>query len=213
MRARIELIIKGHSSKKTRLYPDPCQPFTTHDETRLLMAQFDELCLRGAGILLMNVAAPETTRNVCWRRFARLTPLRVYSSKSKLCLYRLLVASASKQAGHLELEYCERRIVACLADEFSHADMTVNEGEAEATKSDASEVAQLLRSALLDTGALADAFVTALGRIAAVECRPPPVTDEAEGPLWVPTELPFMERVLVQRIVDLLFRVCRIFSL
>ena len=154
-----------------------------------ILAQYDELCLRVTDFFLSNVPSP-TTRLTCWRRFARITPLHLFSTRAKIKFYLSLVSSISSVAGDVEEDFCEKHLFARSEDSTSQMDGL--------------RVVTLLRTALIDQGWHADSFITVMGRLASQECRPPPYFNDQ---LWHPSDIPTVERLLVERILDILFRV------
>uniref|UniRef100_A0A5K3EZ32 WASH-7_N domain-containing protein n=1 Tax=Mesocestoides corti TaxID=53468 RepID=A0A5K3EZ32_MESCO len=195
VRSRIERCVSiSFLPSRPSLYPN--LHATNLEETKVLLSQFDELCLRAANLLLFRIASV-TTRLVCWRRYAKLTPFNIYSSRVKLQLHQMLISSISTDAGDVETDLHEERLLASANDVTQ-----TTEGVMEAA-----EVVPPLRAALVDCGALGDAFVTVLGRLAAIECRRPSLSKDC-AELGASEEIPEMEKYLVQRIVDILFRLC-----
>nr|CDS22711.1 ectopic p granules protein [Echinococcus granulosus] len=178
-----------------------------HDSTdvKVILAQYDELCLRVTSLLLSN-AASFATKLTCWRRFARMSPLHLFSSRAKLRFYLLLISAISPHAGDVEGDFCDTRFLVH-SEDMQPMDETVTEEG----KMDGVEVVELLRAALIDQGCLADPFITVLGQIASQECRPPPPPDDQEPThLWLSSGIPVVERLLVGRILDILFRLCTV---
>ncbi|KAL5112166.1 hypothetical protein TcWFU_005514 [Taenia crassiceps] len=202
LRSLIERAIASSSNPPLHnLYPNLSGDDSTN--IKVVLAQYDELCLRVTGFLFSN-AASATTRLTCWRRFVRMSPLHLFSSRAKLRFYLLLIASISPDAGDVEGEFFETRFCDNNRD-TQPLDETVTDEE----KMDRVEVVRLLRAALVDQGCLAIPFVTVLGQLASQECRPPsPPDDQEPTHLWLPSDIPVVERLLVERILDILFRLC-----
>lgn len=201
LRSLIECAIAPSSNPPLpNLYPN----LPGHDSTnmKVVLAQYDELCLRVTGFLLSN-AASVTTRLTCWRRFVRMSPLHLFSSRAKLRFYLLLISAISPDAGDVEGDFCETRFPIHNGDTRLEDETVTDEG-----KMDGVEVVGLLRAALIDQGCLAVPFITVLGQLASQECRPPsPPDDQESTQLWLPSDIPVVERLLVERILDILFRV------
>ncbi|VDK32161.1 unnamed protein product [Taenia asiatica] len=204
LRSLIERSIASSSNPSLplpNLYPN--LPGHASVNIKVVLAQYDELCLRVTRFLLSN-AASVATRLTCWRRFVRMSPLRLFSSRAKLRFYLLLISAISPDAGDVEGDFCETRFLVHNEDTQPLDETVTDEG-----KMDGVEVVGLLRAALIDQGCLAVPFITVLGQLASQECRPPSPSDNQEPThLWLPSDIPVVERLLVGRILDILFRLC-----
>ncbi|KAF6774648.1 hypothetical protein AHF37_06315 [Paragonimus kellicotti] len=147
-----------------------------------ILAQYDAFCLRTAHCLLLGCGLPFThqdaVRLVCWRHLGNLFPFGLAASQSKVRFLHLIIASIlpdwNPPPSSLLTDFIPERVVGPL------------------------------RRALLTIGLNnlgLEAIVTALGKLAAVECRPIlAATDTACN-----YRLPSMEADLVRVIVHLIF--------
>ncbi|VDN16633.1 unnamed protein product, partial [Dibothriocephalus latus] len=99
--------LSGQSTpRQQRLYP----LLTAPEDEKVLLAQYDHLCLRSAELMLFSGSGTQSEvegpcRLVCWRRLSTLIPFQLCSSRSKLRLYQLLLSSVCAKAGDLEADY------------------------------------------------------------------------------------------------------------
>uniref|UniRef100_A0A0X3NUF9 Ectopic P granules protein 5 homolog n=1 Tax=Schistocephalus solidus TaxID=70667 RepID=A0A0X3NUF9_SCHSO len=201
-----------------RLYP----LLTPQEDEKVLLAQYDHLCLRSAELMLfsgsgaqLNVEGP--CRLVCWRRLSTLMPFHLCSSRSKLRLYQLLLSSVSAKAGDLEADYLEEHYLGRAGGEAATAyvDLKVLSFDATQSPNDSDplhQVLALLRSELIEADlgqSGTDAFVLSLGQLASAEFRPSPIPVLENGQrAWSVSKLPTLEHLLVRRIINLLFKLC-----
>lgn len=199
LRLRIECSINTLSVTSLReCYSGPRGEETTH--FKVILAQYDELCLRVANFILSS-ATSTTTLTTCWRKFARITPLKLFASRAKLRFYRLLISFISPGIG-------DSYISNFTSESIKEASIGLDEIITE--ESNTAELVSLLHAGLIDAGCLAEPFVTMLGQLASLECRSPPLIYEGEElQLWVPNGVPLMEKRLVQHILEILFRVSK----
>nr|VZI12233.1 unnamed protein product [Spirometra erinaceieuropaei] len=197
------------------LYPH----LTSPDDEKVLMAQYDQLCLRSAELMLfsgsgtqLNIEGP--CRLVCWRRLSTLIPFELYSSRSKLRLYQLLLSSVSVRAGDLEADYWEEGYLSRSEGAAATTSVDLNALSFDSVQPPRDsdplhQVLALLRSELInaDLGQSGtDAFVLSLGQVAAAELRSPPLENGRHA--WSDNKLPTLEHLLVRRIINLLFKLC-----
>ncbi|CAH8615973.1 unnamed protein product [Dicrocoelium dendriticum] len=149
---------------------------------RRVISQYDYFCLRAANCLLSGCGLPSThheaVRLVCWRSFVALFPFGLTSSRSKVDLLNCILASilpSWSTSSSVPLAYLPGQVVNPL-----HR--------------------ALLSIGLNDVGL--EAFLTALGNLAALECRP--IVTASAGPGY---QLPSMEADLIRAIVQILFAV------
>ena len=200
LRLRIQYAITDTS--QSRLYPSLSKKDPV--DLNLILAQYDELCLRVTEFFLSNVPSP-TTKLTCWRRFARISPMYLYSSRAKVQFYLHVISSISSEAGNVEEEFWEKQFLLKGDSSFPPNDETV----VESMNMGGVEVVSLLQAALTDQGWLADSFITVLGQLASLDCRAAPCFNDQ---LWQPSDIPTMERLLVERILDILFCVREVFN-
>ncbi|VUZ46913.1 unnamed protein product, partial [Hymenolepis diminuta] len=199
LRLRIESSINTLSTSiQPSIYPN------LHSEDlpdfKIVLAQYDELCLRVTKFILSN-ATSIATRLTCWRRFSRTLPLKLFSSRSKLKFYSLLLSSISPE---IEDTYVSDILSEKKGDISFGLDETVTEED-----TNTGSVIVSLRASLIDNGCLVEPFFTVLGQLASLECRPPPFIPENEqDKLCLPNNIPVMEKKLVQRILEILFELC-----
>ncbi|KAM7541290.1 hypothetical protein Aperf_G00000043920 [Anoplocephala perfoliata] len=202
LRLRIESSFNTLSAASRRkLYP------SLHEDemTRfgVILAQYDDLCLRVANFILSS-ATSTTTLTTCWRKFARITPLKLFASRAKLRFYSLLISSISPG---IRDSYISNVIAEPIQAISVGSDETVTEKSN--GDGNVAEVVSLLRVSLINAGYLAEPFVTLLAQLASLECRSPPLLYDVEEPhLCFSDGIPLMEKQLVQRILDILFKLC-----
>lgn len=190
---------------QSSIYPNLSQVNLTEDaaDLRVILAQYDELCLRVTRFILSS-ATSLTTRLTCWRRFARMSPFRLFSSRSKVMFYDLLLSSVSP---NIEDSYVNGLLSAQPDGGAFGVDETVI-GEMDTKEK--GEVFSLLRVGLLENECLAEPFFTLLGQLASVECRPSPRIPrdgDQSDQFWRPNDVPVLEKKMVQRVLDILFEV------
>ncbi|VDO04176.1 unnamed protein product [Rodentolepis nana] len=186
------------SSTQSSTYPNLHSKDLT--DFKIVLAQYDELCLRVTNFILSS-ATSMVTQLTCWRRFSRTLPFKLFSSRSKLKFYGLLLSSISPD---IEDTYFSDILSQRKEDSSLGVDETVIE---EDTK--AGEVIELLRAGLMDKGCLAEPLLAVLGQLASLECRPPPPIHENEqNQFCLSLDVPSLEKKLVQRILDILFGLC-----
>lgn len=198
LRFRIESSINALSTSiQPSIYPNLHGEDLT--DFKIVLAQYDELCLRVTKFILSN-ATSMATRLTCWRRFSRTLPLKLFSSRSKLKFYSLLLSSISSE---IEDTYVSDILSEKKGDISFGLDETVMEED-----TNTGPVIVPLRARLIDNGCLAEPFFTVLGQLASLECRPPPLIHEKEqDELCLPNDTPVMEKKLVKRILEILFGV------
>ncbi|KAA3677233.1 uncharacterized protein DEA37_0009010 [Paragonimus westermani] len=149
-----------------------------------ILAQYDAFCLRTANCLLLGCGLPFThqdaVRLVCWRHLGNLFPFGLAASQSKVRLLNLIIASILPNWNPLPSSALTNFVPERVVGPLRRALLTIG---------------------LNNLGL--EAIVTALGKLAAVECRPIlAATDTACN-----YQLPSLEADLVRVIVHLIFGV------
>nr|CDS28359.2 hypothetical transcript [Hymenolepis microstoma] len=199
LRLLIERSISALTSPtQSSIYPNLHSEDLT--DFKIVLAQYDELCLRVSSFILSN-ATSTVTQLTCWRRFSRTLSFKLFSSRSKLKFYSLLLSSVSPE---IEDTYVFNILSQKKEDISLGVDETMIEED-----TNAEEVIALLRAGLMGNGCLAEPLFTVLGRLASLECRPPPLIHENEqNQFCLSHDIPSLEKKLVQRILEILFELC-----